>query len=287
VLTDLFKLDGKPSVLGQGGVIPPMSPGDTVANVDFRFPAWPAPHKNIKGVIFRGVSISKTVISKVTFTDCTFEDCLFIATRFRDVAFHGCKFVNCNLWKARFSKVYLDPNKICFERRYRAEAANVGISVFQALLSNFAEERQDHFFMEADIRFRRWKRFQIWYDLRRKRVRTFTAWTRWLSSLIYEVLAGFGYRPGRFFLATIFMFLIVSWFNYSVIGYYVVAGTSTPRQVSFSDAVFYSFSILTVLGFSSITPAGAVAKLVTVFEALAAIGWLGIFTSVLVKRFLR
>jgi hypothetical protein len=58
-------------------------------------------------------------------------------------------------------------------------------------------------------------------------------------------------------------------------------------HASFVDSVFYTFSVLTVLGFSSVTPSSDGAKILTVLEALASIGWLGIFTAVLVKRFLR
>lgn len=56
---------------------------------------------------------------------------------------------------------------------------------------------------------------------------------------------------------------------------------------SFVDTLFYTFSILTVLGFSSIVPANDAAKMITALEALLAIGWLGIFSSILVKRLLR
>src|SRR3546814_14047269 len=80
--------------------------------------------------------------------------------------FHGCDLMNCNLWKIRLTRVYLRPERVKFARRFRVEAANVGISVFQAMLSNFTEERQDLFFMQAAISFRRWTRYQIWHDLR-------------------------------------------------------------------------------------------------------------------------
>jgi hypothetical protein len=45
--------------------------------------------------------------------------------------------------------------------------------------------------------------------------------------------------------------------------------------------------MMTALGFSYITPATTLGKLTSVGEALIGIGWLGVFTSVLVKRFLR
>ncbi|MER9560674.1 ion channel [Mesorhizobium sp. M0571] len=286
MLTNLFRLDGTPTTIGQGDPAPAMSPGNVVANVVFVNESWTAPAKKVREVTFRGVAFPKS-ISRATFTDCSFEDCLFLGTSFSEVEFHGCAFINCNLWKARFEQVYLDPDSIVLEARFKVEAANVGVSVFQALLANFAEERQDEFYMQADIRFRRWKRYQIWADLRRKRLTRFKAWTKWLASITYEGLAGFGYRPVRFFVWTVLLFTAVSCINYKVIGDTVAVNGASVAQASFVDAMFYTFSVLTVLGFSSIVPTGEFSKMITVFEALAAIGWLGIFTSVLVKRFLR
>ncbi|TIS68577.1 hypothetical protein [Mesorhizobium sp.] len=68
--------------------------------------------------------------------------------------------------------------------------------------------------MQADIQFRRCKRYQIWSDVRRKRIGWLPAFWRWLSSIFYEEVAGFGYRPFRFFTGTVVLFLAVSLLNY-------------------------------------------------------------------------
>lgn len=288
MLSDLFRLDGTPAIIGSDGPAPSMSPGDLVSNIVFDQRRWLAPpQRRLRDVTFRNVAFSNSTLSKVTFTDCTFEDCIFVGARFHEVEFHGCKFLNCNFWKARFRQVYLDPNTIQLDHRFKVEAANTGISVFQALLGNFADERQDEFYMQADIRFRRWKRYQIWSDVRRKRISWPPAIWQWLSSITYEGVAGFGYRPLRFFSATVVLFLAVSFVNYWAIGDAVEIDGARVAHASLVDTVFYTFSILTVLGFSTIVPTSEYAKLLTVMEALTAIGWLGIFTSVLVKRFLR
>lgn len=264
-----------------------MSPDQTVTNLVFLPGAWKPPAGTVRKVMFRNVAFSRSTLSRITFTDCAFEDCLFLGTKFTEVEFHGCTFLNCNFWKARFKQVYLDPGCITLEHRFKIEAANAGISLFQALLSNFADERQDKFFMATDMCFRRWKRYQLYHDLRRKHLRPCQVCWRWISSITYEGLAGFGYRPLRFFCATLLLFFAVSYLNYQVIGNAVQIGGVEGSHVSFVDAVFYTFSILTVLGFSTVVPVTVAAKLLTVLEALASIGWLGIFTAVLVKRFLR
>lgn len=283
--------------------MPPMSPGDTVSNTVFPKGKWAPPIRRIKNVTFRNVAFSKTTISQVTFTDCSFEDCLFTGAHLDEVEFHNCKIVNCNLWKIRLTRVYLRPEKVRFAKRFRIEAANVGISTYHSMLSNFAEERQDNFFMEADIRFRRWTRYQIWHDLRVEKKTWREALWGWTCSILHEYLTGFGYRPWRFLFWTLVLFIAVSCLNYFLIGDAIKvddfstnpALTSSELQeevgktthASFVDTVFYTFSILTVLGFSSVTPMSDFAKILSVMEALASIGWLGIFTAVLVKRFLR
>jgi hypothetical protein len=299
LLSNLFRLDGTPTTLA-AKQMPSMSPGDEVANIVFPPGKWVPPTGKIKKVTFRNVAFSKTTISKVTFTDCTFEDCLFTGAHLDEVEFHGCDLVNCTLWKIRLTRVYLRPERVKFARRFRVEAANVGISAFQAMLSNFAEERQDLFFMQADIRFRRWTRYQIWHDLREEKKTVGEAWWDWLRSVTHEWLTGFGYRPLRFFVWTLALFLAVSYMNYALIGeaIYVasasgapIAGAAAaqggPAHASFIDSVFYTFSVLTVVGFSAGTPSSDGAKILSVLEALASIGWFGIFTAVLVKRFLR
>ncbi len=267
--------------------MPPMSPGDVVTNFIFYPGRWRPPTGGIREVTFRGVAFSKAIFSRLSFTNCKFEDCLFVGSRFREVEFHGCTFLNCNFWKAQFKHVYLDPRSIKLEERFEVEAANAGVSLFQALLSNFSDERQDEFYMLADIQFRRWKRHQLSSDLRRKRISPSAARWRHFASVAYEALAGFGYRPVRFFIWTLSLFIIVSAINYFLIGDAVQVGSNPVSHASFVDTVFYTFSILTVLGFSTVVPVTCYAKILTVLEALAAIGWLGIFTAILVKRFLR
>ena len=302
MLDNLFRLDGEPEILG-AGVMPPMSPGDTVSNKVFPQGEWIPPIRRIKNVTFRNVAFSKTNISQITFTDCFFEDCLFTGAHLNEVEFHGCRIVNCNLWKVRLTRVYLRPEKVRFAKRFRVEAANVGISAYHSMLSNFAEERQDKFFMEADIKFRRWTRYQIWHDLRVEKKTLQEALWSWACSILHEYITGFGYRPWRFLFWTLVLFFAVSYLNYTLIGDAIkatdLASTLAPPaselqgevglsgHASFIDTVFYTFSILTVLGFSSVTPMSDFAKILSVMEALAAIGWLGIFTAVLVKRFLR
>ena len=287
MLSNFFRLDGTPATHDEGNAMPSMSPGDEVTNKLFRGTKWGRPRMAIKGVTFRNVSIANMELFKITFTNCHFEDCIFKGSRFHDVEFHKCKFVNCNMWKSKFEQCYLDPLTIHLDGRYKVEASNVGVTMYHSLLANYADERQDAFFAIADIEFRRWKRYQLCYEIRKKNIDFLPGHWERFKSWIYDGLAGYGYKPVRLFIFTIIGFLSVSVFNHFVIGGDLLVNGERPASASFVDSIYYSFSILTVLGFSTVVPDGSFAKLLTTFEALAAIGWLAIFTSVLVKRFLR
>lgn len=287
MLSNFFRLDGTPVTHEEGTAMPSMSPGDEITNTQFRGKIWGKPRVSIKEVTFRNVSIENMELFQITFTSCIFEDCIFKGSRFHEVEFHKCRLLNCNMWKAKFEQCYLDPATIFLDSRYRIDASNVGVTMYQSLLANYANERQDAFFAQADIAFRRWKRYQLSYEIRKKNIDFIPGqWGR-LKSFTYDVLAGYGYKPGRLFLFTVVGFLAVSVFNHFAIGGDLFVNGQRPPSASLVDSIYYSFSVLTVLGFSTVVPNGAFAKLLTVFEALAAIGWLSIFTSVLVKRFLR
>ena len=248
---------------------------------------WPSSIRRLSSITFTNVSVSKTKFANCTFTQCQFEDCLFIGCEFVGVEFHRCQFVNCNFYKARFDNCYLDPRTISFDRSYHRSAANVGVSLFQQLYENASKSRQPDFLMEADIEFRRWKRRQLRYDQESGKIRRAERYAKTAASIIYEVLTGFGYRPLRFIVATVIIFTAISVLNMYLLSGLLKQDGTIASSISLPDAIFYTYSMLSVLGFSSIVPDGSFAKIVTVAEALMGVGWLGLFTSLLVKRFIR
>jgi hypothetical protein len=248
---------------------------------------WPARCRRIAERSFKNVGLSKTAFKEITFKNCAFEDCLFIGSVFEEVEFHGCSFKNCNLYKADFRRCYIDPNSFSFDKIYWITESNMGVGLYQALVENSADLRQTEFQIAADIRFKQWKRAQLSYDRKEGKITRFQELRRKFGSYMYEWTSGFGYRPFKFFLVTVALFGMVALGNYIFLRDQISVGVGNRTLSSLADSVFYSFSILTVLGFSSITPVSGVAKIAAVSEALAAIGWLGIYTSLVVKRFIR
>jgi hypothetical protein len=287
MLDDFFKLNGTPSVRSASDDMPKPTRGTEIAHIRFLEFPWGRDGMRISNVTFRNVSMAKIKFSKITFIECIFEDCIFIGSQFEEVEFHKCRFVNCNMWKAKFRSCYLNPASIFLDKQYRKTAANVGVSLYQSLLRNYLDAGQDKHYATADIEFRRWKRYQWKYEIKEGKIAYWRGYLRVLSSWGADVIAGYGYKPFRFSMATIGIFVMISILNHFVIGSDLLVNGQRPQSMSFVDSIYYSFSVLTVLGFSMIVPDGQFAKLLTVAEAFGAIAWLSVLTAVLVKRFFR
>jgi uncharacterized protein YjbI with pentapeptide repeats len=287
MLADFFKLDEPYQEASADDLSARLGGEPDVQSLLFKADDWPSDARKVRSVRFRNVSLSKTVIREVTFTECTFTDCLFIGTRFEKVEFHRCHFLDCNFYKSEFFACYIDPKSVEFNKKYHTSAANIGTSLFQSLLENATNTKQPEFVVSSDIEFRRWKRRQLAYDVQIKKI---TRWERIKGALwshLYEMLAGFGYKPLRFALVTLVLFSGITLVNKAFLDGSLSVDGTVVRHMTWPDAIFYSYSILTVLGFSTITPTSDCAKILAVSEALVGIGWLGLFTSILVKRVLK
>lgn len=288
VLADFFKLNAPfKKFTTQGAIATHFSTSSQLENVLYEPSQWPTPPFKVDGKTFKNVSLSKTKFEKVSFQNCHFEDCLIIGCLFEEVEFHRCTFIDCNFYKTESYKCYLDPTTIYFNPNYKKTHANVGVGLYHQLLDNSADQHQARHSMHADIAFRRWQRAQLRRDMEVGKITKIEFPIYFVRSLIFDWLAGYGYRPSKFFMWTIVLFLLVSLLNYCFLSSSLKVADASASGANLVDSVYYTFSVLTVLGFSTVTPISPSAKLVTVMEALAAIGWLGIFTSVLVKRFIR
>lgn len=226
-------------------------------------------------------------MEEITFNKCHFDDCLFIGAVFKNVEFHSCKFINCNFYKAEVERCYFDPRSIALDETYKKTASNIGVSLFQKLLENAAASRQAQHEMLSDIRFRQWKRAQLTHDLKDGKITKGQAWAKWVGSIIYEYSCGFGYSPLRLIITTLIAFLAVSVANIGLMANGLLVDGKSVGHLDLADSVFYTFSLLTSLGFSTVIPSLPLTKIAAVMEALLGIGWLSLFTSVLVRRFLK
>lgn len=285
MLTDFFQPNHPLTTFDAAALQSHFETSNDIRNAYFEPPIWPL------GVLrkkhFTNVSLAKTIFRRTTFTECSFEDCLFIGSTFDNVEFHRCRFINCNFYKSTFEGVYLDPATIYLDRSYRKTAANVGLALYRALYEDASKMRQSDYAIKADIEFRRWKRWQLGYDAKSKKISFLQRVTQHAFSLTYEWIAGFGYKPSQFIFATICLFTTVSIINSWALSGALLQDGKIVKILTLPDGIYFTYSMLTALGFSTITPTTSFAKMVAVFEALFGIGWLGIFTSLLVKKFIK
>jgi len=288
MLANFFELNEPFEEFDEQALVTHLLHGSDIRDVLYRPDEWPADKiHRIDSATFTNVSLSKTVIRQVTFSGCTFRDCLFIGTTFEEVEFHGCKFIDCNLNKVEFRACYIDPASFEFDRSYQKTASNVVLYLYHELYRNATDARQGHWAATADFRFRQWKRAQLNYDLDKGRISKFQKLRSQSGSDIYEYVAGFGYRPVRFMICTVIAFLFISLLNWVFVYESFLVNGHLVSNITLIDSIFYTFSMMTVLGFSFIVPVAATAKLLAVLLALLGVGWMGIFTALLVKRFLR
>ena len=287
MLTRFFSLDEPYREIDENDLRAHLDVSRDLRRVLYKPIKWLSSPSRFNNMNFEIVSFSKTEFSEVTFVGCTFTDCLFIGSKFVKTEFHRCKFVNCNFYKASFDGCYIDPRAFTFNKLYRAIASNVIVETYQRLYDNSSKAGQVDFARYADFEFRRWKRWQLRYDFRSGKMKRLEYVSRYATNFAYEWLAGYGYRPFRFVLWTLVLFSGVACCNRVLLSGSLVHQGVPIGEMTLSTAIFYTYSIMTVLGFSTIVPASGLAQVLTVAEALLGVGWLGIFTSLLVKRFIK
>jgi hypothetical protein len=240
-----------------------------------------------KDYTFENVALSHLTFHETTFTNCTFQDCLLIGAVFIDCEFHRCHFNNCNTYKLRLEKIYIDPDSFSFAKQYCSTASNVGVDLFQTLYENSMSTHQSLFASSADVERRRWRRYQWWYDFRKRNAPRSILW-QIAKNLTFDVTAKYGYSPVRFMGLSALLFLLISWFTKTYWTCMGVSRAGTPiEQVSYLDSLYYSMLLVTTLGFSDLMPSTNSGKLFAIFCAVFGISWMALFTAILIRRVIR
>jgi hypothetical protein len=243
---------------------------------------------SVKAVQFENVQLSKTVFERTTFRNCLFRDCLLVGTKFLDCEFHDCRFENCNTHKFDLKDVYIDPSSFQLDKSYQSTASNVGVYLFQELFKNANETFQSVFASTADIEQRRWKRYQLQYDLKHRNVPRTAIRKRIVWDFLFDKVAKYGYGPLRFFLFSLVIFTLIALFGeriWSAMGMFRNGVAITA--VTFVDALYYCMLLMTTLGFSDLVPTSFIGKGYVIFCAVFGISWAGLFTAILVRRVIR
>lgn len=238
----------------------------------------------IKDKVFEKISFSHTEISNLTFTRCTFVDCIFYRTLFDILEFHDCSFENCNFSKCRIRETYIDPSSFakCVEL---GREANIGVHLFQQLMRNFKDLDQPDFYRGAEFMFRRFKRSQTWYDLKKGKVSRWKGYPRIFGNFLAQWLLGYGLRIWQFIAATIVLFLLfwaVNSTNWVVFGLTVLCDTCANG--SWDKSLYYTAISLSNLGYGDIVPSSTSGRVWASFQAVIGAVWFAVMASMVFRR---
>ena len=245
----------------------------------------------VRDTTFERVSFSKTCISGFVFHDCIFDRCLFIGTTITDCEFHNCRFIHTNTHKISISGTYIDPRS--FDRcLIQGKHQNVGVHLYQTLLSNSRKTEQIEFERDAQFLFLRWKRFQDAYEivnwskrqttsrLSRKHV---LSCLQYLRRLGWEKLFGSGLRL-RYFMVTVAITLsIFSFLNFFFRKHLGLTLGGEPVS-SPVEVIYYTIISFTTLGYGDIVPTTPLGQVMASAQSLIGFCLLALLASMLFRR---
>lgn len=245
----------------------------------------------VRDKTFERVSFSKTHISGFSFRNCTFDRCLFIGTTIADCEFHNCRFILTNTHKISISGTYIDPASFS-ECLSQDEHQNIGVHLYQTLLSNSRGTEQIEFERDAHFLFLRWKRFQDAYEIKNwstvdstNRVPKALLLKRisYLRRLFWEQLCGSGLRL-RYFIRTVTgTIALCTVVNYACREEFGLMQGSIPIS-SCLEALYYTIISFTTLGYGDIVPTTSIGQMFASLQSFIGFCLLALLASMLFRR---
>jgi uncharacterized protein YjbI with pentapeptide repeats len=290
VADDFFKLPGSPTdilseefaeLVKQGGAIK-----GRIYRPDTLSSAYAPSRWRIRNCQFQEMSFSRTLIDGIEFENCDFDRCLFVGASLKNCRFTDCKFINCNMYRVEFSNVYLNPTSFdrCLDQdKYQ----NIGVHLYQELLNNCRQQSQPDFTQHALFEFRRWLRFQYFYDLKQEGADWKTRLN--LVRLIFanfaaQYLLGFGVKLRNYAMSALAIILLLAFLNFQFADEFGLKFRSWPH--SLADAVYFTVITLTTTGYGDITPSESVGRLFVAAEGLIGFVLFATLASMIYRKIL-
>jgi hypothetical protein len=242
------------------------------------------PNNRIREKTFTNVSFSKTELCGLEFTQCKFIDCLFIGTVFRECEFHDTTFEGCNPYKAQFEGTYINPCVFAKLLDPRTQS-NIGVTLFQRLLRNSHGCQQSEFARQAQYLFQKWKRYQLSYEYSKQRLKLGVYLKKWLPSILYDHLGGYGIRVLPFLRLSLGLLLACTlWNHLAWSSYQMYNSSSASVGHSLILSFYYTIITMTTLGYGDYTPTAFPGMLAASSQSLLGIIWLSLLASIIIKR---
>ena len=289
-----FQLKGDTSEFDQEKFFEHLSSSNHMRGVIYKPDKLSRPFANrihrIKGVEFENVSFTRTNISNIIFTDCIFRDCLFISAKIEECEFHNCRFHNTNTHKIYFIKTYINPKsfKNCLDRN---KHQNIGVHLFQNLMSDSRDQDQPEFEAIARFLFHRWKRYQDIYYLKKNFKDEISIWKKLEFRLLYKItrsffwekLFGSGIKSSYLFKTALSCVAIVTTINYKFRREFGLDTGSFPVETVI-DSFYFSMITLTTLGFGDITPTTELGRAIVAIEGAFGLVLFALFASMMFRK---
>ena len=290
MLENFFKLNGRPGrIETQEEFLSHLERSDHLKSVIYAPGklSIDRPKNKLRNKAFENVSFSKTTIRNINFINCSFEDCLFIGTEFVSCEFHGCSFKCCNPYQSVFRQTYLNPTHFAKILNPK-EHSNIGIILFQRLMANFIELKQHQLSKLSEYYFRKWKRYQLCYDFRNKKITNAQFIKKWVPDKLYDLFAGYGLRTALFIGWTLIIFVLIIIVNHILWDSFGMksdlAGIGKPNLIT---TFYYTVITLSTLGYGDITPSTSLGMAFAGVESILGIIWLAILASIIIKKIVR
>jgi hypothetical protein len=169
----------------------------------------------------------------------------------------------------------------------RQTQANIGLHLFNQLEKNARSQEQHEFAASASFMYRRWRRYYTWFQYRQGHIKAARFWPKCFLDKTYELIAGYGWRVGRFAGWSAVLVLTLTCVNFLAWPQLGMTLSSPKGAPEWLTAAYFTIVTITTVGYGDITPTTALGLVVASTEALLGLLWLSTLASVVFRRIFR
>lgn len=257
----------------------------------------------LTGADLQGFDFTGADLSEAFFNGCNLSNCKFVDTNLRRAFFGGANLTNADMTRAElngavFSGAQLEGIHLA------ALSISLGRTPINITMRSFGdygfrrrphiEEHQPyfaeatyralktHFLKEGDYDSASWASY-CERLMQRKVLWQRKNYLKWLTSLLFSAVCGYGEKPKRVFLtslAIVFLYALI----YKSLN--LIAYVGNPNIVTWTDSLYFSALTFSGMSFSELVPhANPFSRLLVTSEAFGGIFALSLFVFTLTKRY--
>ena len=249
---------------------------------------------------FEKISINKKSINNSTLKQTKFINCYMRNASFHNVDFTGSKFINCNLEKANFRMCtlnYVEFSKCKINLDEILESlpsqTNLRISILKQLLINqteMADSKSCYRLLimiaeeeRKDFKNKFTKQTSYYKDL--SVLDRISAFKKYVIHSLNYFIWGYGLRVDKLIrFAILNILLFTSIFTLFPIQFIDKLSNNSPKELSFTEAIFQSISLFTSNGYGELVPYGILSNTLVALESTIGLVFLGFLVSAIYRR---